>query len=448
MNLGAIVNGIIGISVILLITFCFSNQRKKINWILVGKGLILQMLFAFFIIKGNELGQIFYPLGLLKSSLEWVGNAVVLLLQFTLEGSKFVFGPLGNTTDDGNLGFIFAFQALSTIIFVSSITSLLYYFGILQKIVKGMSFIMIRILGTSGTESLTCAANIFIGQTESPLLIKPYISQMTRSEILTIMISGMATIAGGVMAAYISILGQAFAAAKGIDLHTASLQMAIHLLAASTMAAPASIVIAKILYPETEESLTKGTVKVHVEKNASSFIESAANGASDGVKLAINVAAMLIAFIALVALLNHILFYFGDITGLNTILMEKYNQPFSFQFILGAVLQFVAFAIGVPWQDAMNFGSLLGTKIVLNEFVAYLDLSTLITRNVISDKTIVMASYALCGFANFSSIAIQIGGIGALAPNKKKDIAELGLKALLGGSLATLMTATIGGMLF
>jgi CNT family concentrative nucleoside transporter len=448
LSLGSIINGIIGIFAIIIITFCFSNQKKKINWVLVGKGLLLQFLFAFFIIKGNELGQIFYPLGWLKSGLEWVGGVIVLLLQFTLEGSKFVFGPLGSTTGEGNLGFIFAFQALSTIIFVASVTSLLYYFGILQKVVKVMAYIMIRILGTSGTESLTVAANIFIGQTESPLLVKPYIDKMTRSEILTIMTSGMATIAGGVMAAYISMLGQSLAAAKGIDLHAASIEMAVHLLAASTMAAPGAIIIAKILYPETEESLTKGTIKIHVEETASNFIDSAANGASQGVQLAINVAAMLIAFIALVALLNHVFLFVGDITGLNNILIAKYNQPFSFQFILGVVLQFVAVTIGVPWQDAMHFGSLIGTKLVLNEFVAYLDLSTLIAQNALSDKTIVMASYALCGFANFSSIAIQIGGIGGLAPNKRKDIAELGLKALLGGTMVTLMTATIGGMIF
>lgn len=448
MNLGSIINGIIGITVIIIISFCFSNQRKKINWSLVAKGLLLQFLFAFFIIKGNELGQIFYPLGLVKLGLEWVGNIIVLLLQFTLEGSQFVFGPLGSSSGEGNLGFIFAFQALSTIVFVSSVTSLLYHFGILQRVVQVMAFIMVRILGTSGAESLTAAANIFVGQTEAPLLIKPYINKMTRSEILTIMTSGMATIAGGVMAAYIAILGQSLAMAKGIDINTANLQMAIHLLAASTMAAPGVIVITKILYPETEEPLTKGNVKVHVERDASNFIESTATGALEGVKLAINVAAMLIAFIALVALLNHILFYLGDITGLNNILIEKYDQALSFQFILGIILQFVAFIIGVPWQDAMHFGSLIGTKVVLNEFVAYLDLSTLIAKNALSDKTIVMASYALCGFANFSSIAIQIAGIGGLAPNKKKDIAELGLKALLGGTLTTLITATIGGMIF
>jgi CNT family concentrative nucleoside transporter len=448
LNLGSIINGIIGITVIIIISFCFSNQRKKINWSLVAKGLLLQFLFAFFIIKGNELGQIFYPLGLVKLGLEWVGNIIVLLLQFTLEGSQFVFGPLGSSSGEGNLGFIFAFQALSTIVFVSSVTSLLYHFGILQRVVQVMAFIMVRILGTSGAESLTAAANIFVGQTEAPLLIKPYINKMTRSEILTIMTSGMATIAGGVMAAYIAILGQSLAMAKGIDINTANLQMAIHLLAASTMAAPGVIVITKILYPETEEPLTKGNVKVHVERDASNFIESTATGALEGVKLAINVAAMLIAFIALVALLNHILFYLGDITGLNNILIEKYDQALSFQFILGIILQFVAFIIGVPWQDAMHFGSLIGTKVVLNEFVAYLDLSTLIAKNALSDKTIVMASYALCGFANFSSIAIQIAGIGGLAPNKKKDIAELGLKALLGGTLTTLITATIGGMIF
>jgi len=448
LNLGSIIHGIIGITVIILITFCFSNQKKKINWTLVGKGLLLQLLFAFFIIKGNDLQQIFYPLGLPKLCLEWLGSFVVLLLTFTLEGSKFVFGPLGVSNGDGSIGFIFAFQSLSTIIFISSITSLLYYFGILQKIVNGMAHLMIKILGTSGAESLTTAANIFVGQTEAPLLIAPYIDKMTKSEILTIMISGMATVAGGVMAAYITILGQSLAAAKGIEIHAASIQIAVHLLAASVMAAPCSIVIAKILYPETEESLTKGSVKIHTEESASNFLEAAAKGASQGVRLAINVAAMLVAFIALVTLLNHFLMFVGDVTGLNAILIEKYGGPFSFQFILGFILQFVAFIIGIPWQDAIHFGSLIGSKVVLNEFVAYIDLSSLIAQNVLSDKTIVMASYALCGFANFSSIAIQIGGIGELAPNKKSTIAELGLKSLLGGTLVNLMTATIGGMIF
>jgi len=447
MNFFSLLQGIIGIIILTGISFLFSNNKKRINWRLVIVGISIQFIFAIFIIKGNELGSFFFPLSWLKISLEWLGGAIVSLLHFTLEGTKFVFGALGDSTSPGNVGVVFAFQVLPTIIFVSTVTSILYYFGILQKVVQGMAWVMIRLLGTSGAESLSNTANIFVGQTEAPLLVKPYIEKMTRSEIFTIMVGGMATIAGGVMAAYISILGSSLANAKGIDLSSAQIQIAVQLLAASVMAAPASIVVSKILYPEIEESLTKGSVKLKVEKNASNFIEAAANGASDGAKLAINVAAMLISFIALIALLNYLLISFGDITGLNTILKQNFNQPLSMQLILGLILQFIGFAIGVPWQDALNFGSLLGTKIVLNEFVAYLDLSKLIAQNILSQKTIIMASYALCGFANFSSVAIQIGGIGAMAPSRKGDISALGLKSILGGTIATLMTATIGGML-
>ncbi len=447
MNIFSFLQGFVGIAVLLGIAFLFSNNKKKVNWRLVVIGVSIQFLFAIFIIKGNELGQFFFPLSWLKVSLEWLGGAIVSLLHFTLEGTRFVFGSLGDSTTPGNVGVIFAFQVLPTIIFVSTVTSVLYYFGILQKVVQGMAWVMIRLLGTSGAESLSNTANIFVGQTEAPLLIKPYIEKMTKSEIFTIMVGGMATIAGGVMAAYIAILGTSLAAAKGIDLSSAQVQIAVQLLAASAMAAPASLVVSKLLHPETEESMTKGDVKLKVEKNASNVIEAAANGASDGVILAINVAAMLISFIALVALLNYFLTFLGDATGLNPILIQNFNQPLSIQLLLGLVLQFVGFAIGIPWQDALHFGSLVGTKIVLNEFVAYLDLSKLISQNVLTEKTIVMASYALCGFANFASVAIQIGGIGALAPSRKKDISQFGLKAILGGTLATLMTATIGGML-
>jgi len=448
MNFLSILQGVGGIIVLLGIAFLFSNNKKHINWRLVGTGLIIQLIFAVFIIKGNTLGAFFYPLSWIKMSIEWLGGVIVMLLHFTLEGTKFVFGNLGDSTTSGSIGVIFAFQVLPTIIFVSTITSVLYYFGVLQKIVQGMAWIMIRLLGTSGAESLSNTANIFVGQTEAPLLIKPYIDKMTKSEILTIMTGGMATIAGGVMAAYIAILGTSLAAAKGIDLSVAQIQIAVQLLAASTMAAPASLVVAKMLYPEMEESMTKGTVKLKVEKNASNVIEAAANGAADGVKLTINVAGMLISFIALIALVNFLLTFLGDVTGLNPILVQNFKQPLSIQLLLGMILQFIGVAIGVPWQDALNFGSLIGTKIVLNEFVAYLDLSKLLSQNILTEKTAIMASYALCGFANFSSIAIQIGGIGEMAPSRKKDISLLGMKSILGGTLATLMTATIGGMLF
>jgi concentrative nucleoside transporter, CNT family len=327
--------------------------------------------------------------------------------------------------------------------------SLLYYLGIMQMIVKGMAWVMAKTLGTSGAESLSCSANIFVGQTEAPLMIKPFLNKMTKSEILTVMVGGMATIAGGVMAAYIQILGSAYALKNGIPLLQAQQLFATHLLGASVMAAPAGIVISKILFPETAEPVTKGTVKIEVEKNASNVIEAAANGAADGWKLAINVGAMLLAFIALIALVNYLLNGFGDIININESLIARFGQPLSFQLLIGLVLQFVAFGIGVPWEDALSFGSLLGVKVVLNEFVAYTEMGTLVELGkILNEKTILMLTYALCGFANFSSIAIQIGGIGPLAPDRKSDIAALGIKAVIGGVLATLMTATLAGLLF
>lgn len=410
-------------------------------------GLSIQIIFAIFIIYTEPLKNFFYPLALPKIIIDWFGQAVVALLGFTSEGAKFVFGKLAVNSGSESLGFFFAFQVLPTIVFVSSLTSVLYYLGILQRIVQAMAWVMAKLMGTSGAESLSSTANIFVGQTEAPLIVRPYIATMTQSELLTIMTGGMATIAGGVMAAYIQMLGQSFAEAKGLELSAAQVKFAVQLLAASVMAAPASLAISKIIYPETEEPLTKGTVKLKVERQTANVIEAAAGGASDGLKLAFNVAAMLLAFIALIALLNYVFQIVGDVTGLNSYFMNTYNKPLSFQLLLGLILQFVAYAVGVPWSDALNFGSLLGTKVVLNEFVAYLDLSEYIKQGLLSEKGIVMATFALCGFANFASIAIQIGGISPLAPERRKDLAALGLRAVLGGSLATLLTATIAGIL-
>ncbi|MGA9292128.1 MAG: nucleoside transporter C-terminal domain-containing protein, partial [Ignavibacteriaceae bacterium] len=350
---------------------------------------------------------------------------------------------------DGSLGTIFAFQVLPTIIFFASLTSILYYLGILQRIVQVMAWIMAKIMGTSGAESLSCSANIFVGQTEAPLLIKPFIKNMTNSEILTIMVGGMATIAGGVMAAYIQILGNSYAQTLNIPLAQAQQIFATQLLGASVMAAPAALLISKILFPEVSDPETKGTVKIKIEKNASNLIEAAAAGAGEGLWLALNVGAMLIAFIALIALINYLLNQLGVFLGWNDYLTKTYGEPLNFQLIIGLVLRYLAFGIGVPWHDSLNFGSLLGTKVVLNEFVAYLEMGKMITSKSLTDgKAIIMATYALCGFANFSSIAIQIGGMGPLAPNRRADIAKLGIKAVIGGSLATLMTATLAGILF
>ena len=449
MNYVTILRGLLGIIILLGITFIFSNNKKKINWRLVINGLLIQIIFAVFILKGTELSKYFSPFGWPKKILEGIGYVFVLILNFTSEGAKFVFGPLAISPGNSeSIGSIFAFQVLPTIIFFATLTSVLYYLGIMQKIVQAMAWVMAKIMGTSGAESLSNTANIFVGQTEAPLLIKPYIKGMTRSEILTIMVGGMATIAGGVMAAYIQILGTSYSHIMNIPLDQAQILFATQLLGASTMAAPAGLLISKILIPETTNPETKGTVKVPVEKNASNFLEAAAIGAGDGLKLALNVGAMLIAFIALIALMNFLLQYLGDVTGLNKIIMAKFNQPLNLQFLFGVILQYIAVAIGVPIQNAMQFGSLIGTKVVLNEFVAYIDLTKMIDLKQLDPKTIFMATYALCGFANFSSIAIQIGGITPLAPNRRSDIASLGLKAVLGGSIATLMTAALGGILF
>jgi CNT family concentrative nucleoside transporter len=445
-----ILRGVLGILLIVGIAFLLSNNKRKVNWRLVITGLALQIVFAIFIIKGDDLRNFFFPLGWVKDFFTWVSGFFVLVLNFTTEGAKFVFGDLAKSPGTiGSLGTFFAFQVLPTIIFFASLMSILYYLGIMQRIVQAMAWVMAKAMGTSGAESLSCTANIFVGQTEAPLMIKPYIKGMTKSEILTIMVGGMATIAGGVMAAYIQILGQSYSQALNIPLDEARHLFATHLLGASVMAAPAALVISKILFPETTEPETKGSVKVSIEKNASNAVEAAAVGAGDGLTLALNVGAMLVAFIAIIALVNYILQGFGNLIGVNETLLATYGQPLNFQLIIGLVLQFLAAGIGVPWQDSLHFGSLIGTKVVLNEFVAYLDMGKLIeAKAFVSEKAIFMATYALCGFANLSSIAIQIGGIGPLAPNRKSDIASLGIKAVIGGTLATLTTATLAGILF
>jgi len=449
MSLLSVMNGLLGIVLLVGIAFALSNNRKRINWRLVVSGFALQVIFAIFMLQGKNLEQHFAPLGWPMLLFEWLSKLFVTILGFTTEGAKFVFGNLAiSPGNEGSMGFIFAFQVLPTIIFFSSLMSVLYYLGVMQRLVQGMAWIMLRIMGTSGAESLSNTANIFVGQTEAPLMIRPYIANMTQSELLTIMVGGMATIAGGVLAAYVQMLGYSYAQAHGLEVTAGQIKFAAQLMAASIMAAPAGLAISKIIYPEVAEPETRGTVKVKVEKNASNVIEAAAGGASDGLQLALNVGAMLLAFIAFIALVNYVLNGLGNLTGLNHILTEHYGKPLSLQLIFGLILQFLVAGIGVPWQDALNVGSLVGTKIVVNEFVGYLDLSTMIAQGTItSDKAITMATFALCGFANFSSIAIQIGGISPMAPHRRKDLASLGLRAVVGGTLANLMTATIAGML-
>ena len=438
MDLLSLLRGVLGIAVILGIAFAISSGRKSINWRTVGAGLLLQVILAVLILRGGDLGDWFAPLGWPKAFFSWISSFFVLVLDFTTEGARFVFGQLAvGPGQDGSLGAFFAFQVLPTIIFFSSLMSILYYLGVMQRIVTGMAWLVRRFLGTSGAESLSVTANIFVGQTEAPLVVRPYLSGMTRSELMAVMTGGMATIAGGVMAAYIQMLGDAFAQAQGLPLDTARLLFAEQLLGASLMAAPAALLLAKIMIPETKTPETSGAASVQVEERSQNVIDAAAIGAADGLKLALNVAAMLIAFIALIAMGNYIVDWIAGFFG----------EDLTLQQIFGWTLAPLAWVIGVPWADAVQFGSLLGTKVVLNEFVAYLSLAGEIEGGLLSAKTIVMATFALCGFANFSSIAIQIGGIGPLAPERTSELAQLGLRAVLAGTLANMMTATIAGVL-
>jgi concentrative nucleoside transporter, CNT family len=429
MILTDILRGILGITVVLGIAFLVSNNKRSINWRLVGLGLILQLVFAVFILKISY-GQMFFDV---------ISKEFVRVLGFTSTGAQFVFGDLAKgPEEDGSYGFFFAFQILPTIIFFASLMAILYHLNVMQRVVQAMAWVMAKTMRTSGSESLSVAANVFIGQTEAPLVIRPYIAGMTRSELLALQTGGMATIAGGVLAAYVSMLGYSWAQAHGWDVTQAQQLFAGHLLAASVMAAPGALIMAKILIPETQESETKGRVNVHVEKSSVNVLEAAAVGASDGMKLALNVAAMLLAFIALLALINYFIGGIGTVIGI---------EDLTLQLILGVILSPVTFAIGVPWSEAVQVGSMIGTKTVLNEFVAYLQLAETIPLGILSEKSVLIATFALCGFANFSSIAIQLGGIGPLAENRRPELAKNGLRAVLGGSLATMQTAAIAGAL-
>ncbi len=441
--------GVLGMVFLVGFAYLLSNNKKKINWRLVGTGLSLQFVFAILVLKGSMLSAYFPPLGWPKVFFNFVSKGFVKILDFTTSGAVFVFGDLAKAPGaNGSIGFFFAFQVLPTIIFFSSVMSILYHLGIMQRVVQGMAWVMYKLMGTSGAESLSCTANIFVGQTEAPLMIRPFIKNMTMSELLAIMIGGMATIAGGVMAAYIQMLGASFAAAKGIDILSAKVEFAEQLLGASIMAAPGALVMAKIIWPETDEPVTKSGVKVEVAKTAENVIEAAAEGAGSGLQLALNVGGMLLAFIALIAMFDWGFEKIGAITHLNDWCLSHYGSPLRLELIFGMVLQYLGIVIGIPPADAFQFGSLLGTKVVLNEFVAYSQLSDMITQHkILFDKTMFMSTFALCGFANFSSIAIQIGGLSPLAPERRSDLAKLGLRAVAGGTLANLMTATIAGIL-
>ena len=437
MDFSSVGRGLLGLIIVTALAFAFSSNKRAINWRLVAVGLGLQFLFALFVLKTSIGRDVF----------DAIARAFVRLFAFALNGAQFVFGSLATAPGDGgSLGFFFAFQVLPTIIFFASLMAILYHLGIMQRVVQAMAWVIAKFMKASGAESLCVAAATFIGQTEAPLVIRPYIAKMTQSELYTIMVSGMAHIAGGVMIAYYTLLGAAYAKSYALGVDASQIYFAGHLLAAVIMAAPATIVVAKMLFPEVEEPLTMGTVKLKIEKSYSNVIEAAAGGASDGVRLALNVGGMLIAFIAFIALINFLLGLLGDLTGLSGICLTNFGKPLSLELLFGLVFQFVAFAIGVPWGDALNVGSLMGIKLVLNEFVAYSQMADVVSAHQLSDKGIVIATYALCGFANFSSIAIQIGGISPLAENRRADIAKLGFRALLGGTIATWMTASIAGM--
>ncbi|AIL10023.1 MULTISPECIES: NupC/NupG family nucleoside CNT transporter [Stenotrophomonas] len=425
-GLGRIGFGLFGLAVLIGITWLFSNNKRAVDWKLVATGITLQIAFAALVIL--------VPGG--RDVFDALGHGFVKVLSFVNEGSGFIFGSLMDTK---NYGFIFAFQVLPTIIFFSALMGVMYHLNIMQAIVRVMAWAITKVMRVSGAETTSVCASVFIGQTEAPLTVRPYIARMTQSELLTMMIGGMAHIAGGVLAAYVGMLGGGDPAQQAF--------YAKHLLAASIMAAPATLVVAKLLIPETGTPLTRGTVKMEVEKTSSNIIDAAAAGAGDGLKLALNIGAMLLAFIALIALLNAPLTWIGEVTGL----AAQIGKPTNLSTIFGYLLAPIAWVIGTPWADATTVGSLIGQKVVINEFVAYTELSQIVNGQVagvsLSSEGRLIATYALCGFANFSSIAIQIGGIGGLAPERRHDLAKFGLRAVLGGTIATFMTATIAGVL-
>ncbi|HJL62855.1 MAG: nucleoside transporter C-terminal domain-containing protein [Candidatus Marinimicrobia bacterium] len=400
--------GLLGIVVLLAIAFALSNNRKQINMRIIGWGLGLQAIFAIFILRTPIGGPLF----------GYLDKAIRKLISFSDAGSDFLFKSFVPDVGYHVAMINFAFRALPTIIFFSSLMAVLYHFGIIQMFVKWIARAMQKTMGTSGSETLSVSANIFVGQTEAPLMVRPFIQHMTKSELMAVMTGGFATVAGGVLAIYVMWLTDI----PGI---------AGHLLAASVMSAPGALVVAKIIYPETETSETMGDLKIDIEQKSTNAMEALGDGATSGLKLAANVAAMLVAFVSLVAMINYLLGFAGT----------------SMESILGFIFKPLAWTMGVPWSEAGTLGTLMGKKIVFTELIAYGDLKELMSSGAITDRTAIIASYALCGFANFGSIGIQLGGIGGMAPERKKDLAKLVTKAMMGGALASWLTATIAGLL-
>ena len=428
-SLESLFRGIIGMSVLIFVAFLLSNNRKAINWKTASFGLILQIILAVAVLK----------ISWVKLMFEYAGKIFVKILDFTMEGTKFLFGDLVSLDNFGN---VFIFSILPTVIFFAALTSILFYFGIIQKVVKLMAIILSKVLGVSGPESLSVAGNIFLGQTESPLMIKAYLEKMSKSEILLVMIGGMATVAGGVLAAYIGFLGG--------DDPELKIFYAKHLLTASVMAAPGAIVISKILYPET--STVNTDLKIPRDKIGSNFLEAISNGTSEGLKLAANIAAMLLVFLAFIAMINYMLDGLGSILYINELISNhSVYDKLSLEFLLGYLFSPIMWLIGVASEDVTLMGQLLGIKLAASEFIGYIQLSSL--KDVTSaihlnyQKSIIMATYMLCGFANFASIGIQIGGIGALEPKQRKNLSKFGFLAVVGGTLASLLSATIAGMI-
>lgn len=425
-----ILRGFIGIFSLILIGFLFSSSRKKIDWRLVIIGISAQLIFGFLVLKVDLCYQFF----------NYLSAGFVTVIGFSEKGAGFIFGRL---LDTESFGFIFAVRVLPTIIFFSALTGGLYYLGILQKVVFGIAWVMQKTMRLSGPESLSAAGNIFLGQTEAPLLVKHFISEMNRSQLFCMMVGGMATLAGGVLATYVEFLGGSNIAEKQ--------KFATHLLAASMMNAPAAIVMSKLIIPETENSKLNKTLSINPEKLGSNLIDALAIGAAEGLKLAAIIGGMLMAFISLIYLLNYILTdQIGAHTGLNEWIQSSTSgqfNSFSLQYILGQLFRPIAFLVGVDWKDTLIVGSLLGEKTVINEFIAYKSLADLGGKNILTEKSVIIATYALCGFSNFSSIAIQVGGLGSLAPNQRSNISALGLKAVLAGTLACLSSAAVAGMM-
>lgn len=427
-TLMSLLRGLLGMLVLIFIAWLFSSNRKKISWKVVSIGLAAQAVLAVGVLKVPFIQAIF----------EFAGKIFVKILNFSGEGAAFLLGDL---LDVSTYGYIFAFQILPTIIFFSALTSVLFYLGVIQKVVWVLAWVMTKAMKISGAESLSVAGNIFLGQTESPLMIKAYLEKMNKSEILLVMIGGMATVAGGVLAAYIGFLGG--------DDPAMRLIFAKHLLTASVMAAPGAVVVSKILCPQTDEISTK--VEVSKEKVGSNFLDSMANGTTEGLKLAANVAAMLLVFVAFIAMFNFIVGKLGDITHLNPAIEAFTGGQYtslSLQFILGYAFAPIMWLIGVAGEDIVLAGRLLGEKLIMSEFIGYISLAELKDAGAFaSEKSIIMSTYMLCGFANFASIGIQIGGIGSLAPGQRKQLSKFGMKALLGGTLASLLSATMVGII-